>query len=65
MIITPQALRGIYVAFNTIFNKAFEGQHPTYISIHAPRAGRDPEGGQDHPGAEDFNPRAPCGARRA
>ena len=22
MIITPQALRGIYVAFNTIFNKA-------------------------------------------
>lgn len=28
MIITPQALRGIYVAFNTIFNKAFEGQPP-------------------------------------
>ena len=32
MIITPQALRGIYVAFNTIFNKAFEGQHPTSVS---------------------------------
>ena len=30
MIITPQALRGIYTAFNTVFNKAFEGQHPTY-----------------------------------
>ena len=34
------------------------------ISIHAPRAGRDPPdlrpgGGDDH-----FNPRAPCGARR-
>ena len=25
MIITPQALRGIYTAFNTVFNKAFEG----------------------------------------
>ena len=23
MIITPQALRGIYTAFNTVFNKAF------------------------------------------
>ncbi len=33
MIITPQALRGIYVAFNTIFNKAFEGQHPTYEKV--------------------------------
>ena len=30
MIITPQALRGIYTAFNTVFNKAF-------ISIHALR----------------------------
>ena len=33
MIITPQALRGIYTAFNTVFNKAFEGQV-------APRMGR-------------------------
>lgn len=33
MIITPQSLRGIYVAFNTIFNKAFEGQKPTYEKV--------------------------------
>lgn len=33
MIITPQALRGIYTAFNTVFNKAFEGQHPTYEKV--------------------------------
>lgn len=32
MIITPQALRGIYTAFNTVFNKAFEGQHPTFAA---------------------------------
>lgn len=34
MIITPQALRGIYTAFNTVFNKAFEGQR------RPPRGGR-------------------------
>ena len=34
------------------------------ISIHAPHAGRDGHGGQ-HPAQDlDFNPRAPCGARR-
>jgi len=33
MIINPQTLRGIYVAFNTIFNKAFEGQKPTYEKV--------------------------------
>ena len=33
MIIPPQALRGIYTAFNTVFNKAFEGQHPTYEKV--------------------------------
>ena len=34
------------------------------ISIHAPRAGRDPGDGRCLPGASDFNPRAPCGARQ-
>ena len=33
MIITPQALRGIYTAFNTVFNKAFEGQHPNLVLL--------------------------------
>ena len=34
------------------------------ISIHAPRAGRDGDPGLHRPGPGDFNPRAPCGARR-
>ena len=34
------------------------------ISIHAPHAGRDPSGRAASPGTLNFNPRAPCGARR-
>lgn len=33
MIINPQTLRGIYVAFNTLFNKAFEAEDPLYKLI--------------------------------
>jgi len=33
MIINSQTLRGIYVAFNTLFTKAFEGQKPTYERV--------------------------------
>lgn len=33
MIINSQTLRGIYVAFNTLFTKAFEAQTPTYERI--------------------------------
>ena len=33
MIINPQTLRGIYVAFNTLFNKAFEAEDPLYNLI--------------------------------
>lgn len=33
MIINPQNLRGIYIAFNTLFNKAFEGQKPNYEKV--------------------------------
>ena len=33
MIINTQNLRGIYVAFNTLFSQAFEGQKPTYEKI--------------------------------
>ena len=33
MIITPQALRGIYTAFNTVFNNAFEWPPPTYEKV--------------------------------
>lgn len=33
MIVNPQNLRGIYVAFNTLFNKAFEGQTPTFDRV--------------------------------
>ena len=33
------------------------------ISIHAPLAGRDPAGGVHLQPTDDFNPRAPCGAR--
>ena len=36
----------------------------TWISIHAPRVGRDGRYGQDRPSRCNFNPRAPCGARR-
>ena len=36
----------------------------TPISIHAPRAGRDPDGCPPAHWQRDFNPRAPCGARR-
>ena len=33
MIVNPQTLRGIYIAFNTLFNKAFEGEVPLYEKI--------------------------------
>lgn len=33
MIVNPQTLRGIYIAFNTLFNKAFEGETPLYEKI--------------------------------
>jgi len=33
MIISSQNLRGIYIAFNTLFNKAFEEQKPIYEQI--------------------------------
>lgn len=33
MIVNPQGLRGIYIAFNTLFNKAFEGETPLYEKI--------------------------------
>ena len=35
----------------------------TYISIHAPRVGRDPAEATSVGKLLDFNPRAPCGAR--
>ena len=35
------------------------------ISTHAPLAGRDPDQRLDIRGGKDFNPRAPCGARRS
>lgn len=33
MIVNSQTLRGIYIAFNTLFTKAFEGQKPTYERV--------------------------------
>ena len=33
MIITPQSLRGIYIGFNTIFNKALEEAKPLYTEV--------------------------------
>ena len=38
--------------------------HHLPISIHAPRAGRDPRGLPCWCSLPDFNPRAPCGARQ-
>ena len=38
--------------------------HLRPISIHAPRAGRDPPRSAPCRSRHDFNPRAPCGARR-
>ncbi len=37
---------------------------PPLISIHAPRVGRDVNGGYCKMSLTNFNPRAPCGARR-
>ena len=39
------------------------GQFGIAISIHAPHAGRDRGRGRQGHADEDFNPRAPCGAR--
>lgn len=33
MIVNQQTLRGIYVGFNTLFNKALEGVTPLYTEI--------------------------------
>lgn len=33
MIVNPQTLRGIYVGFNTLFNKAFQAENPLYQQI--------------------------------
>ena len=33
MVINPQTLRGIYVAFNTVFNKALTEVQPMYTEI--------------------------------
>ena len=33
MVINPQTLRGIYVAFNTIFNKALTEVQPMYTEV--------------------------------
>ena len=41
-----------------------EHRHEDDISIHAPLAGRDRPSQCRAPGAGNFNPRAPCGARR-
>ena len=35
-----------------------------FVSIHAPRAGRDTSRWQSASTRTSFNPRAPCGARR-
>ena len=42
---------------------AFSKWMPVSISIHAPLAGRDREDDQPHDRENNFNPRAPCGAR--
>ena len=34
-----------------------------FISIHAPRAGSDWQGGGESRNHDDFNPRSPCGER--
>lgn len=33
MIINQQTLRGIYLGFNTLFNRAFEEEKPLYTEI--------------------------------
>ena len=39
------------------------GKNDRLVSIHAPRAGRDPPTRNPNPSVLGFNPRAPCGAR--
>ena len=41
-----------------------QGLRRAGISIHAPRAGRDSQTQTTWPDRANFNPRAPCGARR-
>ena len=53
----PRAGRDV-VAYNAVY-------FSLSISIHAPRAGRDGRRRRIKPAAAHFNPRAPCGARRA
>ena len=67
--------KGISIAFD--FNR-FQSTRPVWgatsykpatcdsllISIHAPRVGRDHASGMEIVSLSDFNPRAPCGARR-
>ena len=46
-------------------SKAVKEAMETWISIHAPHAGRDETLGRNDHVHRHFNPRAPCGARRA
>ena len=55
-----QPTRPLRGATNRIQDKAVD----IYISTHAPLAGRDTLRRRDHRRGSNFNPRAPCGARR-
>ena len=57
---TFQSTRPVWGATNAMISKGITAK----ISIHAPRVGRDATAMLCPSFAADFNPRAPCGARR-
>lgn len=54
MIISSQNLRGIYIGFNTLFNKAFEEQKPLFERVATvtppPRTSKPTHGSATFPG---------------
>ena len=74
----PRAGRDIRLGFRVLFQSTFQSTRPVrgatlhvnqlfddiHISIHAPRAGRDFLQSTQPVDDQDFNPRAPCGARQ-
>ena len=66
-IVSGLAAVGVFQSTRPVQGATGEGipKNPEeYISIHAPRAGRDPRPGDSRCNRRDFNPRAPCRARR-
>ena len=63
---TPRGSSGIFQSTRPVWGATVRevvNLKTLYISIHAPRVGRDAGSAEGDPVCWDFNPRAPCGAR--